>query len=149
MPAGRPTTYREEYIEKVDEYLKLCVDEWEQWTKSTSESQYGGSESFERIMKVNLPSREGFSEYIDVPHSTMKGWYKIPDFSSALEKIDRAQKIRLINGGLTGTYNSTIAKLILSSNHGMRERSETEHTGTLEVTQVIRTPEKKPLDKPE
>ncbi len=29
---------------------------------------------------------------------------------------------RLIDMGLSGVYNSTIAKLILSSNHGMRER---------------------------
>jgi hypothetical protein len=34
------------------------------------------------------------------------------------------EKHTLINKGLRGLYNSTIAKLILSSNHGLREGTD-------------------------
>ena len=35
------------------------------------------------------------------------------------------QKERLVNMGLAGVYNSNIAKMMLSSNHGMKDRIET------------------------
>lgn len=41
------------------------------------------------------------------------------------------QKRELINRGLLGTYNSTIAKLILSSNHMMTERIDQTSGGEL------------------
>lgn len=56
---------------------------------------------------------------------TLSEWEEeYPEFSRALSKIDKEQKERLINNGLSGDYNSTIAKLILSANHGMAEKTE-------------------------
>ena len=45
---------------------------------------------------------------------------------------------RLGESGLSGAYNSTIAKLILSSNHGMHEKSEVENKSeyVVQVTEV-------------
>ncbi len=37
----------------------------------------------------------------------------------------------LVNGGLNSTYNSTIAKLILASNHGMHDKVDTSYSGSL------------------
>jgi curved DNA-binding protein CbpA len=49
-----------------------------------------------------------------------------------LKKILDEQKQRLLNKGASGEYNSTIAKLILSANHGMAEKKETVNTHKIE-----------------
>ena len=118
---GRPTDYKEEYILKVDEYLEQCQDEEVQVVKQSSEKY----EMFDNKLKVKLPTIEGFSLFIGVPKRTIYEWKEVyPEFSHSLDKIVTEQQNRLINSGLSGDYNSTIAKLILSSNHGMRERSD-------------------------
>lgn len=50
------------------------------------------------------------------------------EFLGALNKIREEQRSRLINKGLSGQYNPVIAKLILSANHGMAEKTETDVT---------------------
>lgn len=108
---GRPTKLTSELIERARGYLDSCVDDIEG-------------------KKVNLPSVEGFADWLRVSDSIIYDWAKINDeFSDTLEKIKRAQKNKLVNNGLAGTYNPTIAKLILSSNHGMVEKTASELTG--------------------
>lgn len=127
MPAGRPTVYKESFIKEVDIYLQLCKDEYDEFHKTRGDR----SDSYERIVKVNLPTREGFAKHIGVTRQTIDDWSKQPEkkeFSYALSKIDEEQKQRLINMGLSGEYNSTIAKLVLSANHGMAEKNETDLT---------------------
>lgn len=121
MGAGRPTTYREEYIGMVDDYLATCVDTPYQLLKSEGNN----SQSWENRLRVKLPTIEGYSIYIDTALTTIDSWRaKNPDFSGALDKIAKMQRERLTENGLAGTYNSTIAKLILSANHGMVERKD-------------------------
>lgn len=109
---GRPTKYEEEYINKVDEYLAINQDE------------FNNSK-----LKVKLPTIEGFALYIGVNKHALYDWEKeYIQFSHALDKIRTEQKQRLLNMGLSGDYNSTIAKLVLSANHGMSEKSEIDHT---------------------
>lgn len=110
--AGRPSEYKEEYISKIDEYLNLHQDYL-----------------IEDKIKVKLPTIEGFAKYIGVNKTTLYYWESsYPSFSNALDKIRTEQKERLINSGLSGDYNSTIAKLILSANHGMSEKTEQDIT---------------------
>lgn len=121
MPAGRPAEYKEEYIAKVDEYLEEHQDEEVQVVKQSSEKY----EMFDNKLKVRLPTIEGFARYIDVNKTTLYEWEsKHEEFSNALDKIRIEQKERLLNSGLSGDYNSTIAKLILSSNHGMSDKQD-------------------------
>jgi len=103
---GRPTAYRPEMCEEVDDYIKDCL---------TVE------EGKERV----LPSRCGIAIKFNVSVVTIGTWRdKYPDFLRALEKIDTAQRFSLINRGMNGTGNSTITKLLLSHNHGMKERTD-------------------------
>ena len=96
-PGGRPSEYKPEYVEK----LSLKQNE------STTE----------------LPTITGLSIYLGKVVNTLKNWSKEqPEFLTALMMLQAYQKRELINRGLLGTYNSTIAKLILSSNHMMTER---------------------------
>jgi hypothetical protein len=105
---ARPSKYNEKFISEADVYLAECVD-------ATVDGR----------LKVNIPTIEGFALHIGVNKDTLYGWSKDnATFSDALTKIKTEQQQRLLNNGLAGTYNSTIAKLVLSSNHNMREKSD-------------------------
>lgn len=113
---GRPSEYDSELISKVDAYLLTCVDEYK--------TIVVGNETVKRF-EVKLPMIEDFALENNIPISTLYDWEKVhPDFSVALDKIRAAQKRVLLNKGISGEYNSTIGKLILSANHGMKERSD-------------------------
>lgn len=123
---GRPSKYLEEYINKVDEYLELHQDTELEKVGLRSEKGY---EKIDYILRVNLPTIEGFARFLGVNKTTLYEWEKnYEEFSNALDKIRVEQQTRLINEGLAGNYNPTIAKLILSSNHGMREKTDTDIT---------------------
>jgi len=127
IKVGRPTKYLEEYINKVDEYLDIHKDI--ELEKIGLRNEDKGYEKIEYILKVDLPTVEGFALFLGVNKTTLYEWEtKHPEFSNALDKIRTEQQTRLINEGLSGNYNPTIAKLILSSNHGMREKTETDIT---------------------
>ncbi len=126
MPAGRPSTYKEEYIKRVSDYLEQSVDIWDEFHKTRGLH----SDGYERVVQVKLPSREGFSSFVGVSHDALSDWEKnYPEFGVALRKIDKEQKERLINEGLGDNYNSTIAKLLLSANHGVVEKQNVGITG--------------------
>jgi hypothetical protein len=109
MTLGRTSEFKEEYIAAVDHYLEWCQDEYDDKGR----------------LVVKSPTMEGFARFINVARSSLYLWEKDhPDFSDALDKIRGEQKERLINKGLSGDYNPTIAKLILSANHGMREKAD-------------------------
>ena len=132
---GRPTKYKEEYIDKVDEYLELHQDKELEKVGLKSEKGY---EKIDYVLRVNLPTIEGFARFIGVNKTTLYEWdKKYQDFSNSLDKIRIEQQTRLINEGLAGNYNPTIAKLILSSNHGMREKTEQDiTTGGKEINAI-------------
>ena len=125
---GRPSEYDKEYILKVDDYLRSCVDTNEpvlSYITEKGNERYSGT----RLI-VNIPTIEGFAQYLKVSKKSLYNWAeKDIDFLHALEKIEDEQKKRLISKGLSGDYNSTIAKLILSANHNMREKSDIESGG--------------------
>ena len=144
---GRPTKYDEKYIKKVNDYLELNQDEDKQLLQLSSEKGY---EKYENKLEVKLPTLGGFASFIETPERCIYDWRnagdnylklsqeekdKLPnetkelresqaEFSQSLQIIVKEQEKRLINKGLSGDYNPTIAKLILSSNHGMREKSD-------------------------
>jgi hypothetical protein len=123
---GRPNEYKKEYIDEADNYLADCQDEYTEFHKTRGQK----SDSYERIIKVKLPSIEGFALRLNVSVKSLYNWSaKDKNFLQALEKIKTEQKQRCIEFGLSGDYNPTIAKLILSANHGMVERNDTTSGG--------------------
>lgn len=122
---GRPNEFKKEYIKAVDDYLKECSDKYIGIVEKSGEDgekiQYLHKDA---RLKVKLPTIEGFALRLGVCKKSIYNWAKDNEkFLHALEKIEIEQKERLINMGLSGEYNSTIAKLILSANHGMAERN--------------------------
>ena len=109
---GAPTKYKKEFIGKATEYL----DTYEQ-------------------LGDKIPTIEGFADHIEVSKKTIYNWVsgKKPiaskEFLHALERIGTRQGKILQNKGLDSTFNSTIAKLMLSANHDMREKTDTTSDG--------------------
>lgn len=122
-PVGRPSKYDPIYIESATTYLEDNTD-------ILTEGK----------LKVKLPTIEGFAAFVGVNKTTLYEWSKVhPEFSNALDKIKTEQQKRLVNSGLSGDYNSTIAKLVLSANHGMSEKTESkvEHSGGVSLTDLF------------
>lgn len=104
---ARPTKYNSKLQEKADQYL----------------DQYEENGDL-------IPTVEGLCITLDIRTVTAYDWAKSkPEFSNTLDRIKTHQKQGLINGALSGAYNSAIAKLLLSHNHGVKETSATEISG--------------------
>jgi hypothetical protein len=122
---ARPTDYSEEILNRTEQYLAQSIDEYTEFHKTRGEK----SDSYERVLRVKLPTIEGLALFLGVDRSTIYEWEsKHKEFSYTLDKIRAEQQQRLIDSGLSGDYNPVIAKLILSSNHNMREKSDTDVT---------------------
>lgn len=110
---GRPSKYDPQFVIEVDKYLATTGKE-----------------------QMHLPKIESFAKWLGVHKDTLYEWAKkYPEFSDALNAIMLSQAEQLIDDGIYGgkEVNSTIVKLLLQNNHGMKERSEVEQTGTMEI----------------
>ena len=117
-PTGRPTKYSAAIIKKTYEYLNLSRDEFYNYQKG-----FGATDTYERRVMANIPTLEGLALHLNVHRDTVHLWStRYPSFSDALDILMAVQRERLIMRGLSGDYNPMITKLILSANHGMKER---------------------------
>lgn len=133
MAAGRHTLYTEEIIPKSLEYLSQCVDEEKEFHNTRGEK----SDSYQRIVNVKIPTIEGLAVYLDVSRDTIYEWEKEHEvFSDILEKLRAKQASALICNGLSGTYNPTIAKVLLTK-HGYREGIDQTSNGKDLPTPII------------
>lgn len=130
---GRPTLYSEAMNEKAREYLESCED--------TEVERETGQQRVEYRLNVKLPTIQGLAVYLKVSRDTIYEWASLhPDFSDTIELLLAEQADKLINQGLSNNYNSTIAKLMLSSNHGMREKSDVTSDGKVMPQPIINVP---------
>jgi NAD/NADP transhydrogenase alpha subunit len=125
MAAGRPTLYNDEIIREAWAYIQNTNDEWD---KANSR------------LKVNVPTVEGLALHLEVTRSTVYLWQKeYSEFSDIIETLLQKQAQALINNGLSGSYNPTIAKVLLTK-HGYTDKQEidqkTEHSGTVGFTGI-------------
>lgn len=82
-----------------------------------------------------IPTIEGLALSMDVTYKTVNEWCKKQDsFSDAVERLMSIQKLYLVNGSLKGGYNGMIARLLLSNNHGVNEKTETQSNQEIKVT---------------
>lgn len=111
MAGGRPLKYEgEETLRKGLEYIESCKDE-----------PIVNDDGKLLYLNVNLPKIAGLAKKLDVRRETIHDWArKYPEFSHIVEKCLSEQEEVLVNKGLSGQYNPTIAKLLLTK-HGYRE----------------------------
>lgn len=120
MPAGRPTNYTPELLEKAKEYVAQAV------TEALANSPEGG-----------LPSIAELALYLDVNRDTLYEWGKQhEDFSDILKKLLTAQEMRLTDNGLSGKWNSTITKLMLTK-HGYTDKQDITSDGKAIPTPIL------------
>ena len=118
---GRPTKYSPAILAKTRKYIAECGDAFFDYVKSDGSK----GTTWEEKVRVKLPTIEGLAIYLGVRRSTIYEWKRNhPTFSDTLEELLEKQKEMLIAGGLAGYYTPLITKLILSSNHGMSERTD-------------------------
>lgn len=114
---GRPTDYSEEIVTKAQEYIDSCEDEEYDYHKTRGDK----SDSYEYKVKVKLPTIEGLAFFLRIDKTTIYEWEKkYPKFSNVINDLRSKQANMLINKGLSGDYNPTIAKVLLTK-HGYRE----------------------------
>lgn len=114
MTAGRPTIYNEDILSKAREYLNnLPTDEV-------------------------IHSIEGLADFLDINRSTIYDWSKQEDkkeFSNIVDKILNLQGKTLINGGVSGKFNSSITKVMLTK-HGYREGIDQKLEAEIGIKQI-------------
>lgn len=121
MAAGRPLEYdSERHVLEAMKYIASCEDKTENG----------------QLVQVKVPTIEGLALYLRISRDTVYTWSKqYSEFSDIIEQLKLTQADRLINNGLSGSYNSTIAKVILTK-HGYTDKQEieqkTEHSGTIQ-----------------
>lgn len=122
---ARPIEYNYETLKPlIDEYMKSCGVLVEEFHKTRGEK----SDSYERVLKVKLPTIEGLANHLDINKTTVYEWEsKYPEFSDDISKLRQSQAEELINNGLAGTYNPAITKVLLTK-HGYVEKNETDLT---------------------
>lgn len=134
---GRPTIYNDEMLVKTQEYIDMCIDEIDDYHKTRGKM----SDSYDRIVKVNLPTIEGLAVYLGINKDTIYTWRKeYKEFSELIDKLLDKQARELINKGLSGDYNPTIAKVLLTK-HGYREGIDSDNKSTIQISGL--TPEDK------
>jgi DNA-binding transcriptional regulator YiaG len=128
-PVGRPTKYNDKILKDAEKYLLECVDTTEQVVTGESEK----FTSYKEKIKVNLPTIEGLAVYLNLSKDTLYHWEKEhKEFSYVIEQLRGNQIKSLVNNGLSGDYNPTIAKVLLSK-HGYSEKHDIEHSGKIET----------------
>ena len=117
MAGGRPTKYNDDLIERAPEYL----ENWE------AEGDL-------------IPSQAGLAVFLKISISCVEKWSRQADkqeFLRVLDEIEVKQRSLLINRGLSGDFNSAIAKLVLGK-HGFSDKQELtgKDGGAIELTDL-------------
>jgi len=77
-----------------------------------------------------IPSQAGLALVLGLSRQTLNTWSKDEDkkeFLDILERINQKQECLLLDGGLDGTFNSAITKLVLGK-HGYHDRPQQDGT---------------------
>jgi hypothetical protein len=112
---ARPTKYSEEILVKTQAYIDACNDIFETIDGHT-------------MKEVNIPTIEGLAYELKLNKDTIYSWRKEhEEFSELIGQLLAKQAKSLVNKGLSGEYNPTIAKVLLTK-HGYREGIDSDIT---------------------
>jgi hypothetical protein len=139
---GRPTDYGPHILTATREYINNARDRYESTVQVIKpiidEDNEDENEDTKEprevigppIFIVNLPTVAGLALHLGINKDTVQEWRKIhPEFSVLVGEVLAKQEQALISGGLNGTYNPTITKLILHK-HGYVDKAEVEQKGS-------------------
>jgi DNA-packaging protein gp3 len=122
MAAGRPTDYSKDILKQTEAYLAKCIDTFDGYVRTKKAN--GTATEWRNRLVVKLPSVAGLAVNLKLARSTIYEWAKShTEFSDMLERILAEQEKRVLENGLSGEYNATIAKLVLAK-HGYRDEQD-------------------------
>jgi hypothetical protein len=104
MPAGRPTLYTQDLLDKCYNYI----------------------DNYKTATDDVIPSHVGLALYVGISTTCMYRWEgeeNKKEFKDMLRKIKEMQHQALINGGLDSTFNAAITKLVLTK-HGYHDKQD-------------------------
>jgi len=107
-PGGRPTKYTPALLRKAHAYV---------------------AGAYEQEGEI-IPTIEGLALYLGIYRGTIYAWDddgNKPEFSNIVRECEMKQCSKLINSGLAGNYNASIAKLMLSK-HDYIEKTKQDFT---------------------
>ncbi len=106
--AGRPSKYTPEIVEQARLYIQ-------------NYAEHGHA----------IPSIVGMAVVIGISKSTLYDWsdQEGNEFSDILDECMDNQEVKLMNGGLSGDFNASIAKLALGK-HGYSDKADNTLTGS-------------------
>lgn len=118
-PGGRPTKYRPEYCQGIVDYFQ---------------SYY---KNLKNRSSLELPYFFEYAESIGVCDDTLTEWASVhPEFSAAYKKAKEIVKECLIFGGTSGIFNATFTIFTAKNITDMRDKTEQEHTGSININVV-------------
>lgn len=111
---GRPTKYRRKCLKIIENYLLEC------------------------FTKHKIPFIQEISMRLGVNDDTLNEWCKVNrDFSATIKRVKDYQKMRLMDDGLSGKVNTSMAIFLLKANHGLIETQRIQNTGDEEEPMTI------------
>ena len=115
---ARPTDYTTELLEKAKNYLI----EWE---------------NTPRAERRAIPQVADLAKHLGIARSTVYEWAKTyPEFSDIIEETLATQEGELVDGTLTGRFNSTAGKLMLTK-HGYTDKQDITTDGKALPTPIL------------
>lgn len=108
--AGRPTIYSDDMLARAKAYV---------------------DGAYQDVGDV-VPTIVGLALYIGVATDTVYDWASQPEKSAFSDTLTRARQVQhqgLVNGGLSGTHNPAISKLMMA-NHGYSEKTQQDVTSS-------------------
>ncbi len=121
---ARPVKYTKDFTEKAHEYVDSCEDTVENVVIGQSDK----FTTYKQKITVKLPTIEGLARFLGIHKDTIYEWEKkFDEFSDVIGDLRAKQAEKLINSGLSGDYNATLSKVLLSK-HGYRDSAEVTHS---------------------
>lgn len=139
-PVGRPTKYKPEYCQEAIKYFKRIPYEPVMITSPETGEEVPMINKFGNpvLMPCPLPTIEGFANELGVVTTTIDSWReKHPAFKGAIIYGKQLQKDILVQNGLMGNYEKTFAKFVAINVTDMKDKVETEHSGSIAMPVVV------------
>lgn len=136
--AGRKTKYKREYCKKIIEFFDVEPFEdieLEHYDVKTGKIKWKDIKRMPR----KLPTLVQFARSIGVDYTTVYNWQKKghssfqKQFFDAYTRAKELQKDFIIQNGLQGLYNSDFTKFVAKNITDMKDKTETEIEGNIEI----------------
>lgn len=126
------TKYKPEYAHQdLYKYLKFCEESHLPRMRSVAGHMVP-------VKTLTFPSQRGYATFLGFTEQRINQWKREQEeFANAMNLLAQIQYEYLTSNGLSGTYNSKTANLILMSYHDLSERRSEDHTHHLGVVRSV------------